>query len=323
VAESSARLLEQVIAVSMPAVVMIETDTARGSGFFVTANRIMTNHHVVAESTFVSVTTQSGTKVVGRVTQRSDSVDVAVIEIDSPAAIDAPLPLGESAALRLGQSVISLGWARSLEQRSVTRGIVTGLRRVLDRPFLQIDAAPYPGDSGGPVLNRAGEVVGITTLRANDGGAGYAVPIDDAKPVLADEVQHASRPPNVPAALVASTADTERAAGTTRFTSALEDAAGRAADLDTAWSQYKRACRITSTPEGLSHEWFRLYDARSPLHQTAPQCASALAAIEEGARAIDATVRAAEELARRADVFPGTRRDVRRRLRVDFAGWDR
>jgi S1-C subfamily serine protease len=342
VPEPSAPPLEDVIERAMRGVVMIETQKSRGSGFFVQADLIVTNTHVISGSTFVSVTTQTGAKLPGRVAQVSDEADVALVQVGPPGLLDAQLPLGTSATLRLGQGIVALGWAQSLEQRTVARGIITGLRRVLDRPFLQTDAAPNPGDSGGPVMNRHGEVVGITTMRAEDGSAGYAVPIDDAKPLLARVTLPfmtipSAGPGNAPASgapgasgtpggLVvggAGDAAVQRETGGQQYATVLAGAAQRAADLDEAWTRYRASCRITDVRAGNSHEWFDLYDPRSPLHSTASNCARALNAFQDEADAINRTMLGAEEAARRADVYPGTRRDLRRRFRLDYSGWDR
>jgi hypothetical protein len=291
--------------------------------------------HVISGFTAVSVTTGTGAKVPGRVAQVSDEADVALVQIGRSSALDVELPLGTSATLRLGQGIVALGWAQSLEQRTVARGIVTGLRRVLDRPFLQTDAAPTPGDSGGPVMNRLGEVVGITTMRADDGSAGYAVPIDDAKPLLArstlpvltiPSAGSGGGPVEPPGAIVAaraSEADVQRETGGQQYAAALGGAAHRAADLDAAWNQYKASCRVTEVRAGHSHEWFQLYDPRSPLHRTVVSCASALDAVQREADAINSAMLGAEEAARRSDVYPGIRRELRQRFRLDYSGWDR
>jgi S1-C subfamily serine protease len=344
--EPSAPPLEDVIERAMRGVVRIETQTSRGSGFFVRPDLIVTNAHVISGFAAVSVTTQNGARLPGRVAQISDEADVALVQVGLPGSPDAELPLGTSAALRLGQGIVALGWAESIEQRTLARGIVTGLRRVLDRPFLQTDAAPNPGDSGGPVMNRQGEVIGITTLRATDGSAGYAVPIDDAKPLLARAgpgvmtlpfagagaaAPGAAGPGGAPAAPAASgegaarpnDAGVQRETGGQQYATTLGGTAHRAADLDEAWNRYRASCHITDVRAGDSHEWFQLYDPRSPLHRTAAYCASALNAVQHEADAINAAMLGADEAARRADVYPGARREMRRRFRLDYEGWDR
>ena len=97
----------------------------------------------------------------------------------------------------------------------------------------------------------------------------------------------------------------------------------KAAELDVKWSRYRVACGITEVPAGQSREWFALYDGQSALHRAPGGCATALNDIERQATGIRIAMIAAEETARQGDVYPGTRRDLRQRYRLDYAGWDR
>ena len=326
-AESSTPPLEDVIAQAMPGVVMIRTPTGRGSGFYVRPDLIMTNAHVVEGSTAVSVSTRNSDKLDGRVTFVSDEMDVALVQVGRLGLSEPQLKLGESGSLRLGEDIIALGWAESEEQHTVARGIVTGLRRGQGRPFLLTAAAPHHGDSGGPVMNRHGQVVGITTARAGDGAAGFAVPIDDAKPLIDRINQTASAPaPTVtdaPASIGLSAVETRRATGIEEFTARVSTVARRADALDAEWNRYKSLCGITAMTGADSREWFQLYDPRSAVHQTPARCQGALNSMQQKADAISTTMVEADEAARRADVFPGTRRELRRRFRLEYAGWDR
>ena len=183
--QPSALPLEDVIARAMPGVVMVQSEKMRGSGFLVRPDLVVTNAHVTAGSLSVTVTSQAGVTMIGRVAQMSDTFDIALIQVGSAGAADAPLHLGASATLRLGQGIVALGWAQSLRQSSITRGVITGLRLMGQRQMIQTDATPNPGDSGGPLIDAAGEVVGITTLRFDNGSGGLAIPIDDVKPSIA------------------------------------------------------------------------------------------------------------------------------------------
>ncbi len=183
--QPSALPLEDVIARAMPGVVMVQSEKMRGSGFFVRPDLVVTNAHVTAGALSVTITSQTGVKLTGRVTPMSDTDDIALIQVGPAGPTNAPLHLGASATLRLGQGIVALGWAQSLTQSSVTRGVITGLRLMRERQMIQTDATPNPGDSGGPVIDSAGEVVGITTLRFDNGSGGLAIPIDDVKPFIA------------------------------------------------------------------------------------------------------------------------------------------
>jgi S1-C subfamily serine protease len=327
--EASAPPLEDMIERAMPAIVMIETPKTRGSGFFVQPDLIVTNAHVISGFQSVAITTRDGAKLTGRVGEFSDQHDVALIQVPGLGTTDAQLPLGNSAGLRLGQGIVALGWAQSLTQSTVTRGIVTGLRRDADRNLLQTDAVPNPGDSGGPLLDRRGEVVGVTTFRGAGGTSGYAITIDDVKPFIARMNQNVMAGPidsRVAAAVPPqreSDADARRTAGLQRYTDTLSAVERSASDLDSTWSRYKSACQITTVPPGQSREWFGLYDSRSPLHQTPPRCADLLAEIERRAREISLTMASAGETARQADVYPGPLRALREKRRLDYSGWDR
>ncbi len=120
-----------------------------------------------------------------------------------------------------------------------------------------------------------------------------------------------------------STTDLNRAQGTSQYAAALGASAQRAGALDDSWNCYKARAASRMCPAGASHEWFHLLDPRDPLHRAPEYCGSALANVERGAAAIDAAMRAADEAARRSDVFPGTRSDLRRRYRLDYADWEK
>jgi S1-C subfamily serine protease len=326
--EASAPPLEDMIERAMPAVVMIETPKTRGSGFFVKPDLIVTNAHVISGFQLVAITTRDGAKLTGRVGESSDQHDVALVQVPGQRPTDAQLPLGNSASLRLGQGIVALGWAQSLTQSTVTRGIVTGLRRDAGRNLLQTDAVPNPGDSGGPLLDRRGEVVGVTTFRGEGGTSGYAITIDDVKPFVARNQTVTTAPTDSGVAGAVppqreSDADARRTAGLQQYTDALSAVERSASDLDSMWNRYKSACQITTVPPGQSHEWFGLYDSRSPLHHTPPQCADLLAEIERRAREISTTMTSAGETARQADVYPGPQRALREKRRLDYSGWDR
>ena len=196
-----------------PAVVRVETvintpdrfgflfpHGGQGSGFLVdTEGHILTNYHVVHDASTVQVVLPNGETLDAKVAGRSPADDVALLKVDAKdvAGIE-PLPLADSSAIETGQMAIAVGSPFGLDN-SVTVGVVSGVERsrpgVLSRPItgmIQTDASLNPGNSGGPLLNSRGEVIGInTSIEANTAfsnidpkGIGFAIPINTAKDLM-------------------------------------------------------------------------------------------------------------------------------------------
>ena len=176
----------------MPSAVFIGAGEYSGSGFVVNeSGLVVTNKHVVEGLDLVWVMFVSGERYVGKVVQEEEDVDLAYVQIDSD-RIFTPLPIGNSEALRVGERVMTIGfplknWKPDDTNASVTAGIVSSLRFGL----IQIDAAINGGNSGGPLLNAAGEVVGVVESSATIDSWGlevqglhFAIPINDAKHVV-------------------------------------------------------------------------------------------------------------------------------------------
>ncbi|MHB8647007.1 MAG: S1C family serine protease [Thermomicrobiales bacterium] len=162
-------------------------DTGLGSGvIYDKAGLILTNNHVVEGATAIDVELSDGTRVSATLIGRDPSNDVAVIKID-PSKVLAVAELGDSSAVKPGQQVIAIGSPEALEN-SVTEGIVSGVNRQLDNyvGLIQTDAAINHGNSGGPLINVYGQVIGLNTLgvRTNNAqGLNFAIPINKAKQV--------------------------------------------------------------------------------------------------------------------------------------------
>jgi serine protease Do len=172
-----------------PAVVSVaQTEGGSGSGVIVRPDGvILTNAHVVGMSRTVRVGLADGRRVEGRVLGRDPALDVAVVRVDVP---NMPVaPVGDSDRLEVGQTAIAIGNPLGLE-RTVTTGVISAVNRsprgiALDG-LIQTDAAISPGNSGGPLLDSRGRVIGINTavLRAPGAqGLGFAVPIKLAQDV--------------------------------------------------------------------------------------------------------------------------------------------
>ena len=170
-------------------------EVGAGSGFFVSKDGlILTNKHVVADTTAkYTVVTSDGQKYDAKVLTTDPSNDLAIVKVDIN---NAPyLEFADSNKLELGQHVIAIGNSLGQFQNTVTSGVVSGLSRHImagDRTgseqlegVIQTDAAINPGNSGGPLLNFAGQVVGINTAVASGSqSVGFALPANDAKVAL-------------------------------------------------------------------------------------------------------------------------------------------
>lgn len=161
-----------------------------GTGFLIdNQGDIATNNHVVSGQTRVSVTVL-GRVIAGRVVGTDPLDDLAIVRIDPPAGLH-PLPLGTAASIQPGDMVVAIGNPFELTG-SVTAGIISGLNRTMPTQsgremtgLLQTDAALNPGNSGGPLLDSAGQVIGINTAIESpvqgSVGIGFAIPIDRLK----------------------------------------------------------------------------------------------------------------------------------------------
>ena len=160
-----------------------------GSGFIVSADGVvLTNAHVVAEASKVTVRLTDGRELEAKVIGVDKKTDVAVLRIDAKGL--PTVKIGNPAATRVGEWVVAIGSPYGFEN-SVTAGIVSAKSRSLPEenyvPFIQTDAAVNPGNSGGPLFNLAGEVIGINSqIYSRTGGyqgLSFAIPIDVAMKV--------------------------------------------------------------------------------------------------------------------------------------------
>jgi S1-C subfamily serine protease len=187
-----------------------EGGTATGSGFVIDKEgHMLTNNHVVDGAERVQVKLgDSETAYDAEVVGSDPAMDLALLEVDAPADKLHPLTLGRSAEMQVGDPVVAIGNPFGLD-RTVTSGIVSALQRQIEAPdgfsitdVIQTDAAINPGNSGGPLINAAGEVIGINAQIATGGGGGgnvgigFAIPIDTVRAELHQletkgEVEHA------------------------------------------------------------------------------------------------------------------------------------
>jgi len=168
-----------------PAVVSIATTNgSSGSGFVVNSDGyLITNRHVVGTARRVRVKFSTGREVEGAVLRCADAVDLALVKIDVGNLPTARL--GDSRKAKQGDAVIAIGSPMGLDH-SVTKGIISATKREYKgQDYLQTDAALNPGNSGGPLANTGGEVIGINTMLMSDSqGLGFAIPIEAAHQLL-------------------------------------------------------------------------------------------------------------------------------------------
>ena len=199
-----------------PAVVTIQRTTGgllggnqgSGSGFIYDSDGfILTNRHVVEDADTLAVILNDGRQFEGTVYGIDTLTDLAIVTIE---ASDLPTaPIGSSAQLEPGQRAIAIGNPLGNFENTVTTGVVSGLGRRIQATdssqtsseqlnnLIQTDAAINPGNSGGPLVNSAGQVIGVNTAVSTDAqGIGFAIPIDVAKPIMEQAVagQELARP---------------------------------------------------------------------------------------------------------------------------------
>ena len=181
-----------------------EQQSGLGSGFVIDkSGHIVTNFHVVEGADEVEVSFSNGEEMDAAVIGNDPSTDIAVLKVEADSRALTPLRLGDSDALRVGDEVVAIGNPLGFE-RTMTAGIVSALGRVIEAPNLfaiegviQTDAPINSGNSGGPLLNAAGRVVGVNTQIVTAGssgniGIGLAVPIDTVKDVAGQLIDHGS-----------------------------------------------------------------------------------------------------------------------------------
>ncbi len=197
------QLIINIYARVSPSVVYIDAinesdplENGNGSGFvYDKSGHIVTNNHVIANSDRIMVTLADETVFEAQVVGADPGSDLAVLKVNAAPEQLTPVELGSSKSLRVGQRAIAIGNPFGLE-RTVTTGVISSLRRTLDRrdsgfriaELIQTDAAINPGNSGGPLLDSEGKVIGVNTAifsrSGTSSGVGMAVPVDMVRKVV-------------------------------------------------------------------------------------------------------------------------------------------
>jgi putative serine protease PepD len=180
---------------------------ALGSGFvYNEEGHVVTNQHVVDGASSVSVRLWNDQTYDAEIIGTDRSTDLALLDVDAPASVLHPIPLADSSKVEVGDAVVAIGSPFGLEQ-TVTSGIVSALHRTVDAPnnfsindTIQTDAAINHGNSGGPLLNAQGRVIGVNAQIESDSGGndgvGFAIPSNTVKSIVSQlaadgEVEHA------------------------------------------------------------------------------------------------------------------------------------
>jgi putative serine protease PepD len=181
-----------------------QTERALGSGFVIDkAGHIVTNYHVVAGAKSVEVSFSNSDNMKAKIVGADPSTDIAVLQVDARSRALAPLPFGNSDRVRVGDSVVAIGNPLGYD-RSVTAGIVSAVQRAISAPnqypidhVIQTDAPINHGNSGGPLINSRGQVIGVNAQIATGNpasggniGIGFAIPINTVRTVVAQLIKN-------------------------------------------------------------------------------------------------------------------------------------
>ncbi|MDQ0508321.1 S1-C subfamily serine protease [Peptoniphilus ivorii] len=203
--DHQAGIVESVAEAAMPSVVGITTSMTQntpmgpmavegsGSGFVIAEDGyILSNAHVVgAADNTVKVLFNDGSETEGKVVWSDTTMDLGLVKVDRTGL--SPLKMGDSDSINIGEIAVAIGNPLGLDfQRSVTAGVISGLNRSIGEVqgnymdgLIQTDASINQGNSGGPLLNSEGEVVGINSVKiATAEGLGFSIPVNTAKPII-------------------------------------------------------------------------------------------------------------------------------------------
>ena len=320
--------IEDVVGAALPAVASIDTGSGRGSGFFVRSDLVVTNNHVVEGQNSVTLLA-NGAKYTARVMTTSPAVDIALLQVYNANPQQPTLRLGTSAGARPGEEVIAIGFALGTLSNTVTRGIVSAVRQAGAVTLIQTDAAINPGNSGGPLIDRTGTVIGINSMsNTRAQGLSFAIAIDHAIALMNGRTVASAQTP-LQALREASGGPSERedarAKGAAQYEQVVQWAARNGEQLDANWQRNAKLCVANAVSTGGDRPWFALYvpNGVKTAVSNAYDCFSWIDDMKSAANQIKDRMDQAVEVARRDGVYPGTVRDIRRKYRMDWTGWDR
>jgi S1-C subfamily serine protease len=198
--------------VASPAVVIVMTNTGVGSGSYLGSNRILTNAHVVGNNKKVAVMfkpqqegakTTSADVLIGDVTRKDETRDLALVTIANPPATVRPLELGTDADIQIGADVHAIGHPTG-EAWTYTKGLISQYRKGYEwktessqhrADVIQTQTPINPGNSGGPLIGESGKILGVNSFKMKGENLNYAVSVGNATDFLNDSNPQASSPP--------------------------------------------------------------------------------------------------------------------------------
>jgi putative serine protease PepD len=328
-ASNAVHTAEEVVAMALPAVVLVETPGGKGTGFFVSSDTALTNAHVVEGAAYVTLVSAGGERTSARVATYAPDQDLAVLRVSGGRANASSLTLGTLADVRVGEEVLAIGAPLGL-QNTVTRGIVSAVRRSGSMTLIQTDAAINPGNSGGPLIDQSGRVVAINTMKVSGAAEslGFAIAADHARALI--DGGSGAAPANArlgdlaPRPAEAEGSDDLRDGGEAAFEQVVADAARRADALDEYWTRITHSCLAAKVPSGSGdRDWFAVYEPSFPRDSVNPACGDMFHDFLQATDMLRTRMTEADDAARRAGVYPGTRREIRGRHRLAWDGWER
>jgi S1-C subfamily serine protease len=316
--------LEEMVDAAMPAIVLVETTGGRGSAFYVAHDTLITNVHVVQQDQYVTLRRMNGSSVTARVQTRAPNFDIAILKVAQASTAQPYLAMATANALRPGQEVIVIGSALGTLQNSVSRGIVSGLRNSGGVTLIQSDAAANPGNSGGPMLDRNGRVVGILTAGYREReGLNFAVSIDHARDILSGRETNLGTGPSALGNIESSVpgrseSDRRQQQGEQAFKQRVGSAEQAADQLDQAWKNFRTQCYKSPIRGSYAREWFAVFVPGVIPGDAAAGCVTYYQNIVGEMNKFRDYMRTTVQDARRANVLPGTVRDTLSSKRLNF-----
>jgi S1-C subfamily serine protease len=319
------RSVEDVVSSAIPAVVLVDTTEGRGTGFFVSSDTVITNAHVVDGATYVTLRGTSGEQTPAMVTSRNTDLDLAVLHVSKAKAGQATLSLGSSGDVRVGQEIVAIGSPMGL-QNTVTRGIVSSLRRMGPVTLVQTDAAINPGNSGGPLLDHSGRVVAVATMKLTGQAEslGFGVAAEHVRAMLDGSAPASSGKRMVDSMNTSATTsdpDAERNDATEGYERFISEAAKKADQLDRSWESLTSQCLSGRSPSSHGDRgWFVIWESFDDT-KVGAGCTDYYRDLKDAALKFRRIMADAADHARRQGVYPGQARDIRHQYRLDSPEW--